>query len=98
MPRPHMTLRRRAQVVTFGGAAGLFALVGIGMLVGSRFPVWLIVAYCVAGLILSVLVRCPTCGKPLNWNPILSRRSPFRVWGWTIDTPRKCSRCNASLE
>jgi hypothetical protein len=57
----------------------------------------LITLYILTVTVILVLIRCPGCGKPLNWNPVF-RLGRYRAWGWTIDTPRKCSRCNAPFE
>ncbi len=91
-----MTIRRKAQLVTLLSAVGFVTLLALGLLCGM--PLSVIVIYGIAVTIVSLFMQCPQCGKPLNWNPVFHLSGRFKIWGWTIDSPRRCSKCDAPLE
>ena len=88
-----MTLRRKAQLVRLA----MFTVFPLLIWLCTyweffQYPLWTVVA------ILSIacfVVRCPKCDKPVLWNRFWGRSG---FWCWTLDTPRECSRCGASLE
>jgi hypothetical protein len=60
---------------------------------------WFIVLlFLIAGSIGIYLIRvkCPTCGKPVLYNPI--HLLGVTAWIWTSWVPRRCTRCGTPLE
>ena len=87
----NMTLRRKAQLLRLAMFTVLPLLIWLCMYWKFfEYPLWIAVA------ILSIaafVMRCPKCNKPVFWNPFWGK-----LWNWTLDTPKECSRCGASLE
>ena len=45
-------------------------------------------------LLLFIPVRCPQCGKRVDYNPV---RVFLNEWAYTVCVPKKCSKCRYQL-
>jgi hypothetical protein len=90
-----MSLRRKGQLFILVGFMVGPLLIWLSM--SSRVSPNLLLAFVVVYTSLAFILRCPVCRKPIMWNP-LCKVGRLRIFSWTVEIPRKCSRCGASLE
>lgn len=89
-----MTLRRKGQLLALTGLVGMFLLAWLFWT--YDWPIAPFTVFLVAYGIAAFLLRCPKCDKPIMWNPLFGKNSS--VYGWSLDIPRRCTRCGTSLE
>jgi hypothetical protein len=83
---------RFSYFLLFINAVGCIAL---SELVSRWFIVFLVLTAVSIGIYL-IIVRCPTCGKPVLYNPV--RFLGVNAWIWTSWVPRRCTRCGTPFD